>query len=223
MGQAIRALGVLAALAMLGAGPGRAQDGEEPPPSLPPVYVPPVVPVVPDLFNDPVFTPDLSPPQPAAIAGVVATPADTARIVARVAQAFEFCTALVQREYVVDCLSERIETLAASLPATGDYAEMRGALAGAAERLDAIVERAPSPNLPTGVATSTGPVPEATTRPIRPVATEAADAAIAEAAQVIEETQTVLLRSAQGSADRSLAYQQVSAALGTGTVLLRSA
>lgn len=210
---------VLAAPLLALAGPALAQcgpDNESPCP-------PPPDPVIPEVFNDPVFTPDLSPPE-ALLVGAAASPEATARIVARVERAFEFCTALVQREYVVDCLSERLDVLAQSLPDTGDYAEMKSALDQASKRLAAVVARNPSPTLPAGVATTQGAAaPEATTRPLTPVATEAVDSALAEAAAIIEETETVLLRSAGGSTDRAAAYQAVSGALETGTVLLRSA
>lgn len=217
-------LRLLAALLLAGpllalAGPALAQCGPDNESPCPP-------PEIPEVFNDPVFTPDLTPdltPPEALLAGVAASPEATARIVARVERAFEFCTALVQREYVVDCLSERLDVLAQSLPDTGDYAEMKAALDQASERLAAVVARNPSPTLPAGVATTQGPAPEATTRPLTPVATEAVDAALAEAAAIIEETETILLRSAGGSTDRAAAYSQVSGALETGTVLLRSA
>lgn len=158
-----------------------------PPPDLPPPPEPPVAPLPPDLppetppevQPDSVttdFGPDFSPEvlggsvvEPGVVtlggerlAGVPATterasPEVTARIAAQARDAFDFCAALVSREYVVDCLSERLEEVAASIPQAGDYAPMRQAIETASQRLEAVVERYPSRDMPAGVARSTGP------------------------------------------------------------------
>jgi hypothetical protein len=152
------------------------------------------------------------------------SPETTARIAAQTRESFEFCAALVAREYVVDCLSERLAEVARTIPETGDYAEMRQTIEAASERLGEIVERYPSRDLPTGVARSTGAAAVQTTRPLRPVATAAVETAVAEASDVIEETAAALLRTDDlgATAERAAAYEVVSETLETGAALLRS-
>jgi hypothetical protein len=48
------------------------------------------------------------------------------------------------------------------------------------------------------------------------------DIAVAQALEVIGAAETVLLRSAEGSDDRALQFQQIASAIGSNKVLLRS-
>jgi hypothetical protein len=151
--------------------------------------------------------------------GTSVRPEATTRIVAKLDDAFQFCAALESREYAVDCITERLEQIAEALPSTGDYAPVRSALAQATSQLDDIVERNRSPVLPTATARSTVEGGEATSRPLRPTATERTDEAVAQAVAVLQETRTVLLLDSD-SQEQAEAFRSVSDSIETGTVLL---
>lgn len=137
--------------------------------------------------------------------------------------AIGFCGAIGADEYVVDCLSERLDLIASQLPDTGEFAEMRTAIADASAQLGAIAAANQSPVLPSGIARSTGADPVATTRPLRPVATETLAASLQAADAIVAQAELVLLRSATNSENRSLDFQRVAAVMGTSRSLLRSA
>lgn len=134
--------------------------------------------------------------------------------------AVSFCGAIDAEEYVVDCLSERLSVIAAALPETGEFAEMRTAIAQASRDLGALAAQNPSDTLATGVARSDGDV---TSRPLRPVSTETLPATLQAADAIVAQAQVVLLRSSTNSQGRSLDYQRVAAVVGTTRSLLRSA
>lgn len=134
--------------------------------------------------------------------------------------AVSFCGAIEAEEYVVDCLSERLSVIAASLPETGEFAEMRTAIAQASRDLGALAAQNPSDTLATGVARSDSDV---TSRPLRPVSTETLPATLQAADAIVAQAQVVLLRSSTNSQGRSLDYQRVAAVVGTTRSLLRSA
>ncbi len=134
-----------------------------------------------------------------------------------------FCRAIGSQEYAIDCLSERLATIVAKLPETGEFAEMRAALNSASAQLGNIAAQNQSPVLPRGIARSTGPAATATTRPLRPVATDTLAASLQAADAVIAQTQVALLRSTSGTQARSLEFQRVAAVIGTSRTLLRSA
>lgn len=153
-----------------------------------------------------------------------ADPEDLANdVVSDFNESVAFCRAIGSQEYAIDCLSERIATIVEKLPETGEFAEMRAALSTASAQLGAIAAQNQSPVLPSGIARSTGPAATATTRPLRPVATETLAASLQAADAVIAQTQVALLRSTSGTQTRSLEFQQVAAVVGTSRALLRSA
>ena len=134
--------------------------------------------------------------------------------------AIAFCGAIGTEEYVIDCLSERLGVIAAKLPETGEFAEMRTAIADASAQLGALAAQNQSDTLASGVARSADTV---TTRPLRPVATETLAASLQAADAIVAQTQIVLLRSSSNSQNRSLDFQRVAAVVGTSRSLLRSA
>lgn len=138
-------------------------------------------------------------------------------------EAVAFCQAIGSQEYAIDCLSERLQTIVEKLPETGEFAEMRATLNAASTQLGAIAAQNQSQVLPSGVARSTGPDATATTRPLRPVATETLAASMQSADAVIAQAQVALLRSSSGTQARSLEFQRVAAVVGTSRTLLRSA
>ena len=134
--------------------------------------------------------------------------------------AIAFCGAIGSEEYVIDCLSERLGVIAAKLPETGEFTEMRTAIADASAQLGALAAQNQSDTLASGVARSADTV---TTRPLRPVATETLAASLQAADAIVAQTQIVLLRSSSNSQNRSLDFQRVAAVVGTSRSLLRSA
>ena len=162
----------------------------------------------------------IAPPGPSApgLSSSLATAAYVDELQASVA----FCKAISKREYLVDCLAERIGAVADKMPAYGDLSEMRAALMTASRKLGAVAVKYRSPSLPPVRMQMGGAHPITTTRPLRPVAPENLDAAFAAAATILAETETVLLRSAAQSQDRALDFQQVAAVIGSTKVLLRS-
>ena len=148
-------------------------------------------------------------------------PADA--VIADFNNAIGFCRAIGADEYVIDCLSERLDLIASQLPDTGEFAEMRTAIADASAQLGAVAAANQSQVLPSGIARSTGAEPVATTRPLRPVATESLTASLQAADAIVAQAELVLLRSATNSENRSLDFQRVAAVMGTSRSLLRSA
>lgn len=134
-----------------------------------------------------------------------------------------FCASLAQAEYRVDCLSERLAAVAQAIPQQGDYAEARAVLEQTAAQLAELARANRSADLPPGRAHRGGTSPLTTTRPLTPVATAALTGVNQQATAILEEAETLLLRSTSLSDDRHLAYIQIAAALGSGKLLLRSA
>lgn len=152
-----------------------------------------------------------------------ATESTTRAIVQGLQDSTRFCASVPQLEYRVDCLSERLEAVAAAIPAGGDYAEARALLLRTAADLGALVSANPTTDLPPARVSQGGAAPISTSRPLRPVATAALPEVAALAEAILQETETLLLRSSTGTAARTLAYQQIATAVGSTKVLLRSA
>ncbi len=130
----------------------------------------------------------------------------------------EFCARLKQKEYAIDCLAAEYGRIAEGMDGSGALAPAKAALGDASDKLAAIARGNRSTSLPTAVARSST---KSSPRPLVPVETarlpEAADAAIA----VIEETETILLRSSETSAEAA-GFVAISTAVSSGTILLRS-
>lgn len=148
----------------------------------------------------------------------------TKEIIGQIAKATQTCGVdQIARRYRVDCLRYELWRISQALPKTGDYAPVQAALAKAARDLDRIAERYADPAAP-GVRASIGGKPLAPqTPPLNAVRREDEDRAIREAERVIEEAQTILLRSSAQSQARSVAFQDIATALDSTKVLLRSA
>lgn len=185
----------------------------------------------------PVFTPPgLAGPAPAQFdPDTTAGPLALSAAAEALEQAALFCQAL-PREYRVDCIGERIGAVADALPATPETAEVKTVLDRASRRIEAVVRsardttkpeisaRAPQPApTPNATPAQTPPlVPLETTRPLVPVKPEEQAEVEEAAAEIIEEAQTTLLRSAEESAERAAAYLMIIAALESNKTLLRS-
>ena len=164
--------------------------------------------------------PGIAPPGPSINAGLNSSP--TPVYVDELKASIAFCQAITKREYLVDCLAERIGAVAAKMPAYGEMSAMRATLITASRKLGAVTTKYRSTTLPPLRMSMTGAHPVTTTRPLRAVAPENLDAALADASTIVTETETVLLRSATESQDRALDFQTVAAVIGSTKVLLRS-
>ena len=161
-----------------------------------------------------------APPGPSINAGLNSSA--TSVYVDELKASIAFCQAITKREYLVDCLAERIGAVAAKMPAYGEMSAMRATLITASRKLAAVTTKYRSTTLPPLRMSMTGAHPITTTRPLRAVAPENLDAALADASTIVTETETVLLRSATESQNRALDFQTVAAVIGSTKVLLRS-
>lgn len=147
----------------------------------------------------------------------------TTEIVVQISQIGQICDA-VDDAYQVSCFSRMYRELAEDLSSRGDYAETKEILLDTADKLDRIVRKDRDRSKPPVRATLTTPTgAEKTTPPIVAVKPEAVQTARAEAAEVMAEAETVLLRSASSDSKRAIHYQRIAAAVGSNKVLLRSA
>ncbi|MCV2889009.1 hypothetical protein [Ruegeria aquimaris] len=147
--------------------------------------------------------------------------ATTGRIVKALNSAAEFCRSKADRAFVLDCMNYEYWQIVNALPKTGEYAEVRVALEGAAKNMSALVKRH-------GTQTSAktlsrgGSQPKTTTRKIAPVPASAVSTTARQAANAIAEAQTVLLRSTGNSDLRRVQFQRIAQAMDSGAILLRS-
>ncbi|WP_172327862.1 hypothetical protein [Mangrovicoccus sp. HB161399] len=168
----------------------------------------------------PVFVPTPL-PQAAPAAAAAASGTIGYQVAEELRYAAKFCGQLGDR-YQVDCVSERIAAAAAKLPKTGDYAESWAALDSASKQLEALAQDAWDRDTPRITARAAGTTPVRTSRPLRAVEADRMPAVRQQAARVLEETQTVLLRSASRSAERQGQFLEIAQALDSNKVLLRS-
>ena len=179
---------------------------------------PPVIPVSP---VEPVFVPPFVPPAPP---GTPPATFDeiTDSVVASLEQASTFCGRLSENAYVVDCLSERLEQVAAAMPDGGEFAEARATIKDTAAKLNRLARAHRDFDLPRGRARVGGDGPPTTSRALTPVDADSLAAVNAQALSILNEAQTLLLRSSESSQARQIQYQRIAEALGSNKVLLRS-
>ncbi len=146
----------------------------------------------------------------------------TRQLVSSLATAKAFCGGLDQSAYRVDCLAERLQVVSDDIPEGTDYDEVRQVLEDASAEMALLARNNRDPDLPKAPASRQGDSSERSTRPLTPVAS-AAQAEVGERAiAILEQAQTQLLRSAEGSNSRSLQYAQIAQAIDSTKVLLRS-
>lgn len=192
-----------------------------------PVFVPPVGDYgakSPVGAGQTVFVPpiSLSRSANAPVAAPALSDAAAQRISERFAQASTFCASLPQKEYIVDCFAYEYWEIAGELSDDGAEGEVKQVIETAARKLDTVVRRNRTTALPPARARRGGSAPKVTNRPLQPVAPAALPQAAAQAADVIQEAQTVLLRSSENSDRRRAQFQKAVASMETGTILLRS-
>jgi len=137
--------------------------------------------------------------------------------------ASEFCRQIGESEYVVDCLGDRLAEIARRLPANGAYAESREALETAAQKLEALVRENASAALPPlRIATRSLSGGGTQNRVLRAIDTANIASVTEQAVAILQEAETVLLRSAESSQRRRVHYQRIATAVGSNKLLLRS-
>ncbi|MDB5556317.1 MAG: hypothetical protein JWL86_6301 [Rhizobium sp.] len=124
--------------------------------------------------------------------------------------------------YRIDCLRQGIDMVVASMPDGGDYKEAKSILRKTSRRLGAIVSTYQDRSAPKLVAPRNANPRFKKRRTYRAVKREALPRAMAEANAAVSEAATQLLRSAENSERRYAHYQQISTAVDSTKVLLRS-
>jgi hypothetical protein len=125
------------------------------------------------------------------------------------------CRALGRPEYQVDCLGDGYAAVSQDIPADAEFGDARAAIAQAARSLNALAEENRATDLP--------PIERPTVAgQLTPVAPARLAASRERAARIVEETQTVLLRSSETNPARAEPYHRIVAALDSSKVLLRS-
>lgn len=147
----------------------------------------------------------------------------TDKIVDTIEKAKDTCSdEFIDPRYRIDCIRQTLLRAASQLSDRGDYGEMKGILEDAAAKLDVIVAQNRDRSAGT-VSPNVGGRPLAPTLPpLRAVDPAAEEKTLAQAVAVLEETETLLLRSAAGSAVRQPHYELVAQAVDSTKVLLRS-
>ncbi|TCO70516.1 hypothetical protein [Rhodovulum euryhalinum] len=162
-------------------------------------------------------TPDFYPVPESGPRGVVSRTV-TDLIVRDLSEARAICASMPRKEYVIDCLSEEFARIAAKMP-HGDYAPAKQIIANTARALGALAAENRAPGLPRiRLRRPSGD----TTVPLAPVRSDAVDGLNREAALILREAETQLLRSAESSERRMVHYRRIAAAAGSSKVLLRS-
>jgi len=149
------------------------------------------------------------------------TPVTTETMVASLNAATSYCT-LISNAYAIDCMSERLGELAKQLKGQDGFEEIQAVLESTSKDLNDIARRNRSAALPPATFSTQGQVPIKTSRNLIPVDDVNLDVAVSQALAVIDQAETLLLRSAEQSADRAIQFQQIASAIGSNKVLLRS-
>ncbi|CUH98108.1 hypothetical protein [Leisingera aquaemixtae] len=145
-----------------------------------------------------------------------------AELLATLATAKAFCRATGDSALQVDCLSERLEAAAGIIPEDTDYDEVRSVLQDTSGRLRQLARQNRDPDRRRVTVSSASDPAERTNRPLTPVRASAQAAVNREAARILDDAATVLLRSAETAQDRQTQYAQIAAAIDSNKVLLRS-
>lgn len=154
---------------------------------------------------------------------VVASTKQTSLIVLKLKEADRIC-GFIGKEYRISCFAVTYRKLAEEIPANGDYGETRQVLLDTSAKLDNLVRRnvdSQKPALRARLKKDNGrsnPTP-----PIIAVRSDKTAQLNRQASTIVEEAETVLLRSASSDTKRAIHYQRIAAAVGSNKVLLRSA
>ena len=134
----------------------------------------------------------------------------------------KFC-AQIDKAYVVDCLAERLGVIADQVPEGSDYTAFNEVLSDTSRKLETLARSNRDMAKPRGRAKTGGETPISTTRPLTPVDAQRTAEINRQARAILESAETVLLRSGGQSRESQSQYRQLAQAVGSTTVLLRSA
>ena len=148
--------------------------------------------------------------------------ANTDAIIEELAAGSRFCSEIAQKEYVIDCMSDRLDKAAKNLPSKGDYSDVKTALEVASRKLNDLALQNASAAMTRSLVLATGPGGGASSRPLVPVESSLLDQLNAQAGDILGEAQTILLRSTENSERRKVHYERIAEAVGSNKVLLRS-
>ncbi len=129
-----------------------------------------------------------------------------------------FCGKL-DTSYRVDCLAERIAKMSNDIPSDSDYAEVKKVLDDTAREMSNLARSNRDRAQPRKKA-SAGSI--ATARPLTPISPNAQASVNAQAAAILDRTQTLLLRSPDDEGGKKLHYARIAEAIGSNKTLLRS-
>lgn len=144
-------------------------------------------------------------------------------VTSNIAAAQQFCGDIENESYRVDCLAERLGEISDDIPQDSDYAEVKEILKNTSDQLADLARANRDTTQPRGRATSAGENPVTTSRPLTPVTPASQPQVNAQAQAILSNTETLLLRSAEGSESKALQYSRIADAIGSSKVLLRSA
>ena len=138
-----------------------------------------------------------------------------------------FCSALKDPTLNVDCLAERLGDISGQIPSGTDYDEVRSVLNETSKKLNQVAKSnravGRGPVKATQPGTEPGTVLAETSRPLTPIRPDAVAAANQQAIAILEEAETILLRSAETNSEKRTQYARIADALDSNKVLLRSA
>lgn len=164
----------------------------------------------------------VEPPRSTVLAAPVASLAATVdSITTTLSRSNTVCSQLPV-QYQVDCLSVYYRKALAETPRDREFAEVRTVLRDTANKLDKLARANRDTTQPRlKVRPATGP-DTIKTGPITAVKPETVEATRATALAIIEEAETLLLRSAETRAEGQNEFAQIAEAIGSTKVLLRS-
>jgi len=145
----------------------------------------------------------------------------TRRIVLELASVRKECGSY-DEVYRIDCLRQGIDMIAATLPDNSEYRDVKRVLKKASARLGRIVSTYKDTPAPRLEAPANANPHFKRRRQYTAIRREATPEAMARATEVIEEAKTELLRSGENSERRYAHYQQISVAVDSTKILLRS-
>ncbi|QEW19173.1 hypothetical protein LA6_001356 [Marinibacterium anthonyi] len=158
--------------------------------------------------------------------GEFGSPAYLQHVLDGLSAARAFCAGIGDETLNVDCLSERLSQIGTEVPDDTDYVEVRSIINDTSRKL-ADLARSNRDSGRSRISASQpgsqpGTVIARTARPLVPVSADTVSTVNAQALAIIEEAQTMLLRSA-GSGEQKTQYTRIADALDSNKVLLRSA
>jgi hypothetical protein len=149
------------------------------------------------------------------------SPRNTKSITDAISLAVSICAGSPE-VYAVSCLGNQLSEIAASLPKTGDYAESAKILAETGRKLQALARQNRDRSKPPVRLSANVQGRTITTAPLVAVSTASLPSVNEQANAILEEAQTLLLRSVANSDRRKSHYEAISAVVGSSKVLLRS-